>query len=254
MPPTLYMWYLSNKMDRIKELQDSGMKACSSNWLNARVDTILRTYPSSLLHSFREYIGTASGPALILGNGPSRRLVNGGSFGIPVFAINRAIGEYPQSDFWCVHDREIFETHEAYLHSIKVLITQSANITVIFKKLVSKTILIDATPDPQNRKDTWLVWNETTLGWTLHLAMLMGYNPIYTLGCELTEGGYVNPKYDAAELARQHLGVRLRMIDMFAHPERWYNGKTEFIDLSGGNMPVTHKDFSNFASKYGTVR
>lgn len=231
------MMYFTNKKDRILEAIEAGVQVIGAEITNASVDKMIEKYPELPLVSFRDFIGTRSGPCLILGYGPSRSKMPV-SAGMPVFALNRAIEPYPSAEFWCVHDLPYLVKNVDKIVPRRTLITQSGAIYIAPEVATERTILIEAVDDPSRyKKQVKLIWNQTTLGWTIHLAMLMGFDPIYTLGCDLTDGGYESAEYDDKELCRQHVGVRERMVGMFANKHKWYNGKTRIIDLSGGNMP-----------------
>lgn len=194
--------------------------------------------------------GTNQGEeCLILGYGPSRTRYPELGFKGDVFAINRAVDIAPDAKYWCAHERSVVTSHKEFRKPGSTLLTQGVNCRYPefhddTKDL--KVVLIDAEADPTRwpQGERPLYWNETTFGWTLHLAIRMGYSRIYTLGIDCTLGyghGVLNPFMDEEELHRQHQGVKERTIEMFVNPAervKWMERSVEILDLSGGNLPV----------------
>lgn len=199
--------------------------------------------------SHRRFEGMRSGPALILGMGPSRHKL-ATEIGIPVYAVNRAITEYPKAAVWCAHDVDgVLDAHLRVGVHVP-LATYSCNFLKDgFSDVVSsgrQIIAWDIFGDPRRHSRRPLYWNVTTLGLVLDWVVRMGHNPIYTLGTDLTQESYGNPHY----LPREHeytLGlVRLKMCLMFTAGElpKWNPTGVPIYDLSGGNAPWEHRDLS----------
>lgn len=218
---------------------------------NTAAGWALKRYPDRGYIHYKTLEGTAKGKeCLILGYGPSRKRFKSLDYGGAVFAINRAIDEAPSADYWCAHEVDVIKSHATYRSGGSNLITQGANsIFDGFQEATARlrVIMIDAASDPLRwpKETRPLYWNEITFGWVLHLAIRMGFDRIYTLGIDLTQGygpGVHHPGMSDTELRRQHYGVQVRTEEMFVNPiekAKWYEREVEILDLSGGNLPVT---------------
>lgn len=188
----------------------------------------------------------------MVGSGPSRLSLSL-PLSLPVLAINRAILDHPSAKYWAAHDIDSMTDVVGALKTLPTLITYSPNtVKERWGELLKYSpILVDVFLDPSRHKKRPLYWNMTTLGWVFDLLSLWGYGPIYTIGCELTQGGYVNPHFTDDELKRQHLGVRERVKEMF-RPEnkhKWASN-VRIVDLSNGNLPVEKRDLASFLAEF----
>jgi hypothetical protein len=215
---------------------------------NTMAAWVLAKDPDCGYTHFKTLEGTAIGKeCMILGYGPSRKRFKELGYKGTVFALNRAVDEAPDADYWCAHELDVIKSHAHYRAKGSTLVTQGAHaVNREFGPAVEglKIVMIDAAGDPLRwpKERRPLYWNEITFGWVLHLAVRMGFQRIYTLGVDLSLGGYAHPAMDNAELERQHYGVQCRTIEMFNDPvekRKWYEREVEILDLSCGNLPVT---------------
>lgn len=202
--------------------------------------------------SFRDTYGTKSGPCVILGMGESRHKADGREFRYPVFAINRAITEFPKADYWCVQDYEALKQYgeRAGKVSNATLVTYSAHFHKPEWSCVNsfKKIIVEIFPDPRRHKRRPLFWNESTVGWAVDLAIRMGYGPIYFLGIDRSVGAYTNPDWSHEELVIQHTYLQERMLSMFNsfwYPA-WNPDGVEVVDVSENTyIPIKSESVEN---------
>lgn len=196
--------------------------------------------------NFRALEGTASGPCLILGMGPSRHKLPSG-IKVPVFGINRAAAEHPV-DWFVAHDWMTLPVCERVPKHIPLL-TYACNWLRPDYKYVRgsgrEVWFYDIYADPTLHKKRPLYWNASTLGILLDLTIRMGYGPIYTLGTDLTIGGYKNDVIPDAVLAESHKELRAKMDFMFTPKElpKWNPNGVKVLDLSGGNLKAEKGDW-----------
>lgn len=194
---------------------------------------------------FKDLVGTRGGDCLILGMGPSRRSLPA-DIGIPIFGINKAAQEH-RVDYWMVHD------HPALALAPKVpvgvpIVTFANNWlrdTWGYIRGTGREVwFYDMYADPTAHARRPLYWNATTLGLTLDLAFLMGFTRIFTLGTDLTVGGYKNDFMDEQDVITSHEAMKDKMRHMFRKDElpKWNTKGLPVIDLSGGNMPCEKWD------------
>lgn len=244
-PHPFFMLIITNQPDKYKKEKAEGHEIAWALALNTGASWIRHKYPDRGYVHHRALYGTASGACLILGYGPSRSSFVVDKVDIPVFAINRAVDVCPDADYWCAHDIETVKSHAWLRPAGSTLVTQGASAILPGFMEASdgfRVVVIDAEPDPSRwpYETRPLYWNETTFGWVIHLAIRMGFTEIFTLGVDLSLGGYKNPTMDDTELRRQHVGVRERTLRMFEPEEKklWYDAPARIIDLSGGLLPV----------------
>lgn len=199
--------------------------------------------------SHRRFEGMRSGPALILGMGPSRHRLQA-RLNIPVYAVNRAATVYPHATVWCAHDLDGVLDAADHVKEDTPLATYACNwLKEGFDKITGSgrpLIAWDIFGDPRRHSRRPLYWNVTTLGLVLDWVVRMGHNPIYTLGTDLTQETYGNPHYKPREHEYTLELVRLKMCFMFTPKElpKWNPSGVPIYDLSGGNAPWEHRDIS----------
>jgi len=73
----------------------------------------------------------------------------------------------------------------------------------------------------------------------------MGYGPIYTLGTDMTEGGYKSDVLSDSDLLLSHRELRKKMDFMFTEEQvpKWNPNGTKVLDLSGGNLKAEKGDW-----------
>ena len=189
--------------------------------------------------SFKRLDGTGKGACLILGMGPSRKLYNP-KWDLPTFGINRAALEMTPT-YWVAHDEDSVMDCDAVVPDSVPLLTYSFHhLKPSFDKVKRRVVYYyDIYHDPTLHLKRPLYWNGTTLGIALDVAVRMGFDPIYTLGTDLTVGGYVNPHMGEEEMKLEHTTVKNKMCYMFLPDQvpKWNTTGAKIIDLSGGNMP-----------------
>lgn len=239
------MLIITNDREKWKAEEAAGHTVAWHLSLNTGASWILEKFPDRGYRHHRELTGTSKGSCLILGHGPSRKLFKSWTRSMPVFAINRAVETCPDAEYWCAHEVDVIKSHAERRPRGSTLITQASN--AIFSGFQDATqgmtiYAIDAEVDPTRwpLEKRPLYWNETTFGWVLHLVVRMGFEKIYTLGVDLSLGGYTHPAFDDKELKRQHYGVRVRTLEMFTPTEQklWRERPVEILDMSGGDLPV----------------
>ncbi len=196
-------------------------------------------------HSYKELYDTAKGTCLILGMGPSRAKLPKG-ITVPVFGINRAAIDYPV-DWWVAHDYTTLHVTDRVPKHIPLLTWGNHWLKPEFeavRKSGRPLYFYDIYPDPTAHKKWPLYWNASTLGLTLDLATRMGFEKIYTLGTDLTVGGYTvdSGLVDQIDIEASHTMLRKKIVSMF-HPEevkKWNPRGVPILDISGVNMPCKH--------------
>lgn len=199
----------------------------------------------------REYEDTKTGPAIILGMGPSRKnLPKNPKY--PIYAINRAAEECKPA-IWCAHDIDaVLDSHEKVPLDVP-LATYSCNwLKAGFDRVVAsgrKLIFWDIFPEPLRHGRRPLYWNVTTLGPVLDWVVRMGHSPVYTLGTDLSTVGYGNRHYPERDMEIEHEYVRLKMCFMFRKDEipKWNVKQTPIYDLSHGNAPWERRGLNEIA-------
>ena len=180
--------------------------------------------------------------ALILGCGPSiKSLDPERKLKSIVFAMNRSILWKRNADYWCVTDEDVIKT-VPWDGRVRIL----ANIQLYPYLLGRPAVMVEYDHEPmrwRNPDKRPLYWAESTLSWTLHLCIRMGFAKLYFLGNELSTDphwdGYV--ANDEADYKDQHMGVMARIIEMFGpHRSQWdeRSGEYQLWDASGGHLPV----------------
>lgn len=239
------MLIITNNPDKYKAESKDGHTVVWALSLNTGAEWAQKRHPDRGFINYRDLYGKSKGSCLILGYGPSRTKFSRERFDGPVFAINRAVEVCPDAEYWCAHDLTAILSHAKLRADGSTLVTQGGT-TILpqFDETTSRfrRVLIDAVSQPSRwpKETSPLYWNETTFGWTLHLAIRMGFDRINTLGVDLSTGGYSHPKFDDVELARQHEGVKHRTLLMFGPTEigEWYDRPVKIVDYSGGALPV----------------
>ena len=194
------------------------------------------------------YAPAGRGPCVITGCGPSL-LEMKRQPSCPSFAINRSALHYAP-DYWTFVDEDAYvttmasstqEKRSALLKSIVCSIQMYDTLQGIPATLVEYTLDPTRWNDPKERP---LYWNETTLGWVIHLAIRMGFDTIYFVGTELTTDPHFDKSIgkcgDRIWQMVQLQGVCDRMLYMFSDAERpkWLERDIKFLDASNGNLPV----------------
>jgi hypothetical protein len=196
--------------------------------------------------NFRALEGTASGPCLILGMGPSRHKLPA-KVRVPVFGINRAAVEHPV-DWWVAHDKMTLGVHGGVPKGVP-LVTYACNwLRDEFRPVRDSGRAVwwyDIYADPTAHKKRPLYWNASTLGVLLDLTIRMGYGPVYTLGTDMTEGGYDNEVIPKQDLLLSHRELRFKMDYMFTRSQipKWNPSGVKVLDLSGGNLKAERGDW-----------
>lgn len=246
------MIFLVSNPEKYKEFKDAGHTVIAQEH---GIRTAARLAKDGCGRNFRDLYGTAKGSCLILGMGPSREKLTERP-DIPVIGINRAALS-PFTTYWLSHDIDAVDGLWGQIPESVPLITYACNWLKSeyskYKDSRREVYFYDIFPDPTKHAKRPIYWNATTLGVGLDLCVRMGFKPIYTLGCDLTEGGYVNPKYSAEELKVEHKEVYRKMLFMFRAQEllKWNpRPAVPIIDLSGGKLPVYKKDYDEFRSRH----
>jgi len=196
--------------------------------------------------NFRALEGTASGPCLILGTGPSSTKLPAG-IKVPVFGINRAAAWHPV-DWWVAHDQFTLAWSDRVPKHIPLLTFACNWLKPDFKAVRDsgrQVWFYDIYPDPTAHKKRPLYWNASTLGLLLDMTIRMGYGPIYTLGTDMTEGGYKSDVLSESDLLLSHRELRKKMDFMFTEEQvpKWNPNGTKVLDLSGGNLKAEKGDW-----------
>lgn len=228
-------------------------------WTNeVLVDTweaVRRRNPDQPWLHMKDLYGRHEGETLlILGSGPSlNRLPADTARKVTTLAINRAILPFP-ARYWLCHDRDAWSENKDAENAVRAAGIFSIQLYDLLSGVPCTLIEADGMPhrwrDPLTRP---LYWNETTLGWAIHLAIRMGAKRIYTVGTELSDqgqyDGFVQKGRSRTWQADQHRGVRERMTEMFL-PENhklWKDRDVEILDCSGGALPVPKASIEEIA-------
>lgn len=212
----------------------------------SRVDSwyaVNQRCPGQPWKHMRELYGRHTGATiLITGSGPSVKTLGKIPKDWVVMSINRSVTVPERVDYWCACDIDAVTQVEPSPSITRVFGIQT------YDRMKGKpfyAVEFNGAPmrwkNPETRP---LYWNETTLGWVLHLAIRMGAARIITIGTELSmEGqfdGFVQKGMKKDWQIAQHLGVRDRMIGMFKPEEKlqWYERPCEILDASNGALPV----------------
>lgn len=190
--------------------------------------------------SYKELFDTRSGACLIVGMGPSRNLLHNYDIDIPTICINKAATEF-RCDYWAIHDWDgVLAWHDKTMNKAPMLTYCYHVDKPDLPKLGREVFFYEIYSDPQLHRRKPIYWSETTLGCALDLAIRMGFRTIYTIGTDLTEGGYDNPYFKPEELKIEHRMVRRKIEHMFSAEElpKWKPADVRIIDLSGGHMPT----------------
>ena len=241
------MLIITNRPEKYKEYSDAGGSVISNFVQYYSADRIASEQDAK---SFRDLVGTRSGACVIIGMGASRKKLVGKNISVPIFAINRAIVEFPQSEFWCAHDVEALTLVGPKVPTTATLITYAVQCRTPSWDHVKhlKKVLYEIFTDPRRNTRRPLFWNETTFGPTIDLAIRMGFTKIYIAGVDNSVGSYVSEEYDHAELVRQHLFVQGRIKQMFDPfwVGAWNPTGAKLIDLSGDTyMPIESGDITD---------
>lgn len=232
------MFVLTKHPEKYRELAEQGVEIVDAT---VPFVTATRLEEDGIGLSFRRLYGIGSGPALVLGMGPSRTRMPE-CVKVPVFGINRAARDFTV-DYWVSHDHDALSIHASVPSKVPLITTVSNHRRARFQDEVApsgRTVYFyDTYDDPSAHAKRPLYWNATTLAIAIDLAFRMGYEPVFTLGTDLTEGGYVNETMTDEALRLNHRELRRKIELMFTPSElkRWNPEGRRVIDLSGGNMP-----------------
>lgn len=191
----------------------------------------------------RELYGKHTGATiLITGSGPSVKTLGKIPKDWVVMSVNRSVTIPERVDYWCACDIEAISQVEPASTVTRVFGIQT------YDHMKGKPFYaVEFNGEPlrwKNPETRPLYWNETTLGWVIHLAIRMGAARIITIGTELSASGqfdgFVQPGKTKDWQVAQHLGVRDRMLGMFTAEEKlqWYERPVEMLDASNGYLPI----------------
>lgn len=207
-------------------------------------------------NSYRKLYGAYSGAVLVLGMGPSRKKILGRKLSIPVIAINKAAEEYPEADFWLAHDRASIKFLGERVKPGMPMLTHSYNVyQPEWEKRGSRPVYfyeIACSSEPRKDAKLPLYWNESSFGLAMSLAPRMGFTTVYTLGIDMTTGGYTSYSMGPDEMETQHKSVANKIMSMFRDSEipKWRLWPFKIIDLSGGKLPVEKGSINDFLETY----
>jgi len=211
-----------------------------------RVDSwyaVRKRHPNEPWKHSRELYGKHDGATfLITGSGPSVKTLGKIPKDWVVMSINRSVVVPERVDYWCACDVDAVSQVRPAQTVTRVFGIQT------YDQMKGKpfyAVEFNGTPLRWKLPETRpLYWNETTLGWVIHLAIRMGASRIITIGTELSAAGqfdgFVQPGKSRDWQCAQHLGVRDRMLSMFSPVEKlqWYERPCEILDASNGALPV----------------
>ena len=212
-----------------------------------RVDSwyaVRKRHPDEPWKNSRELYGKHTGATiLITGSGPSVKTLGKIPKDWVVMSINRSVLVPERVDYWCCCDQEAISQVQPASTVTRVFGIQTYD---YMKGKPFYAVEFNGYPlrwkNPETRP---LYWNETTLGWVIHLAIRLGAARIITIGTELTAAGqfdgFLQPGKTRDWQGAQHLGVRDRMLGMFSPAEKlqWYERPVEILDASNGYLPVS---------------
>jgi hypothetical protein len=210
-----------------------------------RVDSwqaVQKRAPGNPWKHMSELYGTAQGKTvLIAGSGPSVRTLESVPEGWTVMAINRSWKACPRVDYWCLTDPSSLKENPDAPETMTKIVSIQLYSWLIGKPAYMVSFAGNPLRWPEGKRP--LYWNETTLGWVIHLAIRMGAERIITIGTELSEegqyDGYVQPHRNREWQKAQHFGVRERMLLMFKKDrDQWLERPVELLDASNGALPL----------------
>lgn len=210
-----------------------------------RVDSweaIQKREPGQPWKHMSELYGTATGKTiLITGSGPSVKELKEIPDDWIVMAVNRSWRACPRVDYWCITDRESIKENADAPESMKKVASIQLYTWLKGKDAYMVSFAGDPLRWPEGKRP--LYWNETTLGWVIHLAIRMGADRIITIGTELSEDGqfdgFIPGAGNRAWQVAQHRGVRERMLEMFSKDAaQWLERPVWMQDASNGALPI----------------
>ncbi len=247
------MFYLVSK-DKLKDPRILAMVKANGDEVDnlvcnqVRIDSwysVSKREPGNPWKHMTELYGKHEGKTiLVTGSGPTVKQLK--TRILPkdwvVMSANRSVMVPDRVDYWCASDPTALEQVNP---SPKVNRVLSIQLYSWMKGKPFYAVEMNGQPLRWRKPETRpLYWNETTLGWMLHLAIRMGAARIITIGTELSYDGqydgYVQRQCSRDWQIAQHGGVRDRMLEMFKPEEKlqWYERPVEMLDASNGALPI----------------